>query len=434
MSLAITILSGSRRGFADGVVEAAYWDTPTCATCGANGDIWIVDTGNVRLRKIVDETVVSSLSGSRSAPFQLMQKKETGEVTRSYDPPFNGLVHMCHCANGESYVLDAGNGQISRIAGNSIFVIASANLAKYRGWQVEMAKPSAVRLDHTQTLWVANTGKGSVLSLEPGEVKRTNKFESPTDIAFSPLSNSLVFVADSSVNQIKLFNRHDPDYNIEIFAGTVISGKRDGWRAEAQFASPKKIAFAPNGDMFVSDEGNHCIRRISFAGYVTTFVGAAEQKPSVITTLDKPGSFCWNLAGDMIIPDSGQHFIYKVEMAYIPEQGRICLTESLASDLKLATFEFVHQSTQQRFSTIASFISLAHPNFLDLETTSEFLQNADVDPEALNAFLALICGSPFTLYSYSVAVDLMVCHLCILIYFKHFAHLQLLTLTVWHLS
>ncbi|MEO7173819.1 MAG: T9SS type A sorting domain-containing protein [Flavobacterium sp.] len=61
--------------------------------------------------------------------------------------------------------------------------------------------------------------------------------------------------------------------NVSTIAGSGTSGYIDGSTALPKFYSPSGIAVAASGNMYIADSQNHCIRKITAAGYVTTFAG-----------------------------------------------------------------------------------------------------------------------------------------------------------------
>ncbi|MGH8853319.1 MAG: hypothetical protein ACREWI_03465 [Telluria sp.] len=63
---------------------------------------------------------------------------------------------------------------------------------------------------------------------------------------------------------------------ISIVAGSATeSGSRDATGATARFNSPRGITIDSAGNLYVADQGNRTIRRITPGGVVTTFAGAA---------------------------------------------------------------------------------------------------------------------------------------------------------------
>ncbi|MGV3697822.1 Ig-like domain-containing protein, partial [Flavobacterium sp.] len=61
---------------------------------------------------------------------------------------------------------------------------------------------------------------------------------------------------------------------VSTIAGNGTSGFSDGSTASPKFYSPTGIAVAASGNIYIADSQNHCIRKISASGYVTTFAGS----------------------------------------------------------------------------------------------------------------------------------------------------------------
>jgi hypothetical protein len=82
-----------------------------------------------------------------------------------------------------------------------------------------------------------------------------------------------ILIADAGNHCIRKFSRNG---TVTSFAGncsTTAAGFRDGLAATAQFSQPCALGVTKQGDVFVSDYDNNCIRRISSGGIVTTFAG-----------------------------------------------------------------------------------------------------------------------------------------------------------------
>lgn len=63
----------------------------------------------------------------------------------------------------------------------------------------------------------------------------------------------------------------------ELFAGSWDIGFADGLDSDARFNAPNQMVAGPDGDYFVADRGNHCIRRITALGQVSTYAGMPGQ-------------------------------------------------------------------------------------------------------------------------------------------------------------
>ncbi|MDB5096769.1 MAG: hypothetical protein JWM80_1190 [Cyanobacteria bacterium RYN_339] len=62
--------------------------------------------------------------------------------------------------------------------------------------------------------------------------------------------------------------------HVETFAGDGTEGFTDGESRSARFNLPWGLACDANGNLYVADSGNHCIRKITPEGLVTTLAGA----------------------------------------------------------------------------------------------------------------------------------------------------------------
>jgi DNA-binding beta-propeller fold protein YncE len=88
-----------------------------------------------------------------------------------------------------------------------------------------------------------------------------------------------IFVADYGNHTVRLIK---PSGVVSTLAGVAgQAGSADGPGAEARFKSPGGIAVDCAGRVYVSDWGNHTLRRISATGHVTTVAGAAGQEGNV---------------------------------------------------------------------------------------------------------------------------------------------------------
>jgi sugar lactone lactonase YvrE len=95
-------------------------------------------------------------------------------------------------------------------------------------------------------------------------------FHSPCGIAVDGVGT--VFVVDRAKNRIRKIT---PEGLVSTFAGSGEAGKTDGQGISASFNQPSGIAVGSDGVIFVADTRNHCIRKISPEGLVTTFAGSS---------------------------------------------------------------------------------------------------------------------------------------------------------------
>lgn len=456
MSQDLELLAGTRAGFLDGAALSAFLDQPTCVSLAPNGNIWIVDRGNVRIRSLDDETLVTSLTGTRASPFQV--QNSFGAVEAVSAATFHVPCHVAHGRNGEAFVVDSTGSRVRKMVAGAVYTVVESVLKSYsEGWDRSLLSPHAVRVDHLGDVWIANTGKKEILHVRNvGDTLATGKsllswkngeiFESswvePFDVAFSPLDLTKVYVADGCT--IKVLNRFTKE--VVWYAGTVEPGYVDGWRATASFGSCDFLLACPNGDLLISDTTNRVIRRISMLGMVSTFVGptgrtviptlptAPLQPFPIDNKLKKPfpapsdteptfeghfyeiGSCCFNRNGDLIIPDSTAHRIYTIRMASVPSNVRFQLDKverasSFSSNTikTKATRLLTHKSSNTSWNIIDATLALATSQLAHLQEVITYLEDTvECSPDSIEILLNMLSGVSPTIDSSENAVGVIV--------------------------
>lgn len=102
-------------------------------------------------------------------------------------------------------------------------------------------------------------------------------FYSPWGITVDQISGNM-YVADVSNQAIRMIT---PSGNVTTLAGGGgtwlrngrLPGYQDGQGTNAIFSGPSAVALDANGNVFVVDNGNNCIRMVSPNGTVTTVAG-----------------------------------------------------------------------------------------------------------------------------------------------------------------
>jgi sugar lactone lactonase YvrE len=137
----------------------------------------------------------------------------------------------------------------------------------------------------------------------------TALFNDPAALVADAAGN--LFVADSRNHVIRKISTNGIVSTFAGQAGTPGSG--DGTGA-ARFDTPSGIALAPNGDLYISDTGNHTIRRVTAAGVVSTFAGVAGQNGftdgvGATARLNSPLGLAVAADRTIFVADSGNHLV-----------------------------------------------------------------------------------------------------------------------------
>jgi sugar lactone lactonase YvrE len=82
-----------------------------------------------------------------------------------------------------------------------------------------------------------------------------------------------IYVGDTFNERIRKINTAA---QVNTLAGDGMEGFRDGDAGSAEFRFPGAIVFDKQGNLYVWDYGNYCIRKITPAGVVSKFSGSGE--------------------------------------------------------------------------------------------------------------------------------------------------------------
>lgn len=124
-----------------------------------------------------------------------------------------------------------------------------------------------------------------------------------------------IFVADRDNHAIR---KIDTNGLVSTVAGTGVAGFVDGPGAQAQFNQPLDVAVDNNGVLYVADNLNHGIRKITPDGVVSTVAGGAAgfSDGDVATSLFRnPSGLTVDDAGNIYVADRLNHRIRKIDMA-----------------------------------------------------------------------------------------------------------------------
>lgn len=107
------------------------------------------------------------------------------------------------------------------------------------------------------------------------------------------------------------------------------SGHMDGIGSAVRFNNPQKITLGDDGSLYVTDTGNHAVRRISPTGLVTTIGGEAGYKGTGEgignrAHFHEPKGITIDQNGSVFVSDSNNHRVAKGRKI---EAGRILITD-----------------------------------------------------------------------------------------------------------
>ena len=255
-------------GFENGHVSGATFNNPYGLARDAAGNLYVGDTDNHAIRKISREGIVTTLAGGNKG-----FSDRDGTVARFNHPHGVAVdqqqnVYVADSHNNRIRMVTA-DGAVSTIAGNG-----NDGFVDGTCMNAEFFVPIGIAMDPAGNLFVGDEGNSSIRKIIPGGevvtlagsgkfsfsdgVGRLAEFNAPGGIALDAAGN--LFVADYFNNCIR---KVAPSGAVQKIAGTLRKGFADGPSAEAQFYYPFGIAVDPAGTVYVGDQFNHRIRKIS---------------------------------------------------------------------------------------------------------------------------------------------------------------------------
>jgi sugar lactone lactonase YvrE len=259
-------------GFADGNGAVAMFEKPTGLAIDSGGNLYVADESNHRIRKITSLGVVSTFAGSGVAGFA------EGPVDSAKFLYPSGVAAD---ADGNIYVADSGNQRIRKITASTgiVSTVAGTGVAGFTDGASDAAQfssPQGVAVDASGSVVVADTGNHSVRMITAGSVTTlagtgvsgftdgqggTAQFASPRGVAMD--ATGTIYVTDSENHRIRQIS---PDGLVSTLAGSGVSGQLDSPAVglypinASQFGVANGIAINTTGDLFVTQEGS--VRKI----------------------------------------------------------------------------------------------------------------------------------------------------------------------------
>ncbi len=270
----------------DGTGAAARFRTPV-GVAYYQGELYIADSASHTIRKMTLAGDVSSFAG-------------TVGVAGAVDGPagsaqFNAPANLAADKDGNIFVADTENHVIRKISGSQVTTFAGSlgqsGAVNGMGTKARFNKPTGIATDIFGNVYVGDENHvirkistaGDVTSFAgvsgmPGSADGLGSvasFKSPTGLVVDSFGNT--FVADSGNHAIRMITSGGSVTTIAGLPGS--SGSADGYRTAARFNTPSRLTMDNAGNLFVSDTGNHTIRRIATGGSITTTVAGSPGNP-----------------------------------------------------------------------------------------------------------------------------------------------------------
>jgi len=328
-------------GSTDATGAAARFSFPIGVATDGAGNIYVADRGNSTLRKITPAGVVTTLAGTAG----VFGSIDATGATASFNGPFGVATDGA----GNVYVADTNNNTVRKITPAGV-VTTLAGTAGVRGSTdatgaaASFNGPFGVATDSAGNVYVADGGNSTIRKIAPAGVVTTlagtagvtgntdatgaaARFGLPLGVASDSAGN--VYVADSDVisdeADLLVLNstlrKITPAGAVTTFVGAArVTGGTDATGAAASFNFPTGVATDCSGNVYVADTDNNTIRKITPTGVVTTLAGTAGVRGSTDATgaaasFNQPYAVATDSSGNVYVADSGNSTLRKITPA-----------------------------------------------------------------------------------------------------------------------
>lgn len=323
----VSTLAGSGvSGFADGTGTSARLWSPLGIDIDRHGTMYVADYNNHRIRKITSRGVVTTLAGSGVSGFA----DGTGTAAQ-FSFPYGIAVD----ANDNVYVSDYGNHRIRKITPSGVVTTlagsGTSGSADGTGTAAQFNEPYGLDVDATGTIYVADYGNHRIRKITPSGVVTTfagstsgfaegtgtaAMFKNPSDVVAD--ANGNVYVSDTFNNRIRNITSSG---TVSTFAGSGAAGFANATGTIANFKNPSGITIDTDGNLYVAENSNHSIRKITSAGVVSILAGTNESNyqdgTGATAKFMQPVGIVINNSGVIYVTDETNHRIRKINIPRI---------------------------------------------------------------------------------------------------------------------
>jgi len=333
-----TVAGNGTAAFAgdDGAATLASLNSPSGVTVDSAGNLYISDSSNNRIRKVAAGSgIITTVAGNGSAAFA----GDDGPATSaSLKNPYGVAVD----SNGNLYIADVSNYRIRKVVADSgiITTVAGNGTAAFAGdgfaaTAASLKIPTGVIVDSDGNLFIADRANYRIrkVAAASGIISTVAGYGAPTigdngaatdATLYYPRgavvdSSGNLYIADQSNHRIRKVAAGSGIITTVAGNGTAAFAGDNGAASAASLNAPKGVALDSSGNLYIADQSNNRIRKVAAdTGIITTVAGngsaffAGDNGAATAAMLNGPRGVSVDGSGNLYIADNANHRIRKV--------------------------------------------------------------------------------------------------------------------------
>ena len=326
----------------NGAAATASLSEPFGVAVDAAGNVYVADTSNHRVRKVDTSGMITTVAGKGTGTF-------SGDGGPAIRAALNTPIGVAVDTAGNLYIADAFNNRIRKVSTTGVVTTVAGNGdARFSGdytaaTSASLSAPFGIAVDKAGNLYIADTSNHRVRKVDAsgtiatvagngtegfsgdGGAATRARLNFPTGVTLDKAGN--LFITDQSNHRIRKVNTGGV---ITTVAGNGDAGF-SGDHAAATRASlnlPIGTAVDAADTLYIADTSNHRIRRVSADGMVTTVAGngiegfSGDGSEATRASLKSPSGVAMDSAGNLYIADSFNNRIRKLNTFPSVPRGR----------------------------------------------------------------------------------------------------------------